>query len=52
MIIRYKNAPPDETAYFELFKTTGWNELYKANAGELKKALGNSWHTGRFGFHP
>jgi GNAT superfamily N-acetyltransferase len=28
----------------ELFETTGWNEVYKADLGELSQALDRSWH--------
>ncbi|MCP4371059.1 MAG: GNAT family N-acetyltransferase [Deltaproteobacteria bacterium] len=41
--IEYKYAHPDAKQYIELFDSTGWNAIYKANLSELSKALENSW---------
>ena len=35
---------PDPQQYAKLFATTGWNDAYQANVGELAKALEGSWH--------
>jgi N-acetylglutamate synthase-like GNAT family acetyltransferase len=42
--IEYSNAPADPAAYFSLFETTGWNEMYRRTAEELERTLQNSWH--------
>jgi GNAT superfamily N-acetyltransferase len=42
--IIYKDNQPDPREYIELFETTGWNKVYKADLGELSQALDRSWH--------
>jgi GNAT superfamily N-acetyltransferase len=44
MEIEYAERVPDCEAYLELFETTGWNEMYRASAGDLQRSLTNSWH--------
>jgi GNAT superfamily N-acetyltransferase len=41
--IEYSNTPADPAAYFALFETTGWNEMYCRTAEELERTLQNSW---------
>ncbi len=36
------NQLPDEYEYFELFETTGWNEDYGANPGQLLEVVKRS----------
>ena len=42
--INYAERVPDCEAYLELFNTTGWNDIYRASAGELQRSLTRSWH--------
>lgn len=42
--LRYAEEPPAASAYAELFETTGWNEMYRADPDELGRAVGRSWH--------
>ena len=42
--IEYKENTPDARQYLELFETTGWNSMYKANSKDLSLALRNSWY--------
>lgn len=44
MEIKYAERVPDCEAYLELFETTGWNESYRASAGDLQRSLTRSWH--------
>jgi GNAT superfamily N-acetyltransferase len=44
MEITYAERVPDCVAYLELFETTGWNEMYRASAGDLQRSLTRSWH--------
>lgn len=41
----YKNSLPEQSAFFYLFKTTGWNEKYQLNKSQLFHALENSWYS-------
>ena len=41
--IIYSNNLPDESEFFDLFETTGWNEAYKLKQDKLFMALRNSW---------
>jgi GNAT superfamily N-acetyltransferase len=34
---------PDKDAYYALFNTTGWNNIYEASPDELETANTNSW---------
>lgn len=42
--INYAERVPDCEAYLELFNTTGWNDMYRASAGDLQRSLTRSWH--------
>ena len=42
--IKFAERVPDCEAYLELFNTTGWNDLYRASAGDLQRSLTRSWH--------
>ena len=42
--IEYKETHPDARQYLELFETTGWNSMYKADSEDLSQALKNSWY--------
>jgi N-acetylglutamate synthase-like GNAT family acetyltransferase len=42
--IEYSNTPADPEAYFALFETTGWNEMYRRTPEELQRTLQNSWY--------
>jgi GNAT superfamily N-acetyltransferase len=42
--IEYSETKPDAGRYLALFKTTGWNDVYKVGLDELGKALNNSWY--------
>lgn len=40
----YSNAAAEPAAYFALFETTGWNEMYRRTEEELERTLRNSWY--------
>ena len=42
--ITYNNNLPDESEFFDLFETTGWNHKYKLSSSELRTALEKSWY--------
>lgn len=42
--IKYIEEKPDSRAYLELFESTGWNAVYKADQAELDQALEGSWY--------
>ncbi len=42
--IEYRCEQPGAAAYFQLFDSTGWNNLYKVQISELSKALENTWY--------
>ena len=42
--VAYIEEKPDSRAYLELFETTGWNAVYKADKAELSRALEGSWY--------
>ncbi len=44
MDIRYVEGTPEPHAYHDLFSTTGWQDLYGADADCLARALGGSWY--------
>lgn len=44
MNIVFKNALPDDRAYFELFETTGWNADYNVSVDQLSEVLAHSWY--------
>ena len=43
--IRFKISKPEIGDYWNLFKTTGWNEGYKFSIDELNMAIENSSHS-------
>lgn len=43
--IRFRDAVPDSGAYLRLFESTGWNQMYGAEAKELVLAISNSWYS-------
>jgi GNAT superfamily N-acetyltransferase len=42
--IEYIGEKPDSRAYLQLFESTGWNAVYKADQVELNRALEGSWY--------
>lgn len=42
--IEYKETKPEPQKYLALFKSTGWNAIYKVHLDELDNALDNSWY--------
>lgn len=40
----YKDGLPDQTQFYTLFETTGWNKTYRLNADQLYRALQASWY--------
>jgi GNAT superfamily N-acetyltransferase len=42
--IEYLEEKPNSQAYLDLFESTGWNAVYKANQTELDQALKGSWY--------
>jgi N-acetylglutamate synthase-like GNAT family acetyltransferase len=42
--ILYSDTAAEPAAYFALFETTGWNEIYRRTEEELARTLRNSWH--------
>ena len=42
--IEYKEIHPDARQYLELFETTGWNSMYKADSKDFSQAMDNSWY--------
>ncbi len=42
--ITYSNNLPDESEFFDLFETTGWNHKYQLSSSELRTALEKSWY--------
>ena len=42
--IEYIEEKPDSRAYFQLFESTGWNAVYKADQAELNRAIEGSWY--------
>lgn len=45
MTISYKEGIPDDSSYFHLYETTGWNQHYKADQKEIEKSLSNTWYS-------
>ena len=44
MNIIYTDSLPDKDDFFNLFKTTGWNQNYGLTKDELYQAVMNSWY--------
>jgi len=44
MNIGYRNTSPDKPSCFELFVSTGWNQVYGLNDDEYFQAVSQSWH--------
>lgn len=44
MKITYLESLPDIDNYWDIFTETGWNEQYRFNKDDLKKAIENSWY--------
>ncbi|MDB5082781.1 MAG: family N-acetyltransferase [Chloroflexi bacterium] len=42
--ITYRESVPQQEPFFKLFETTGWNQGYGFEAGELHEAIKNSWY--------
>jgi GNAT superfamily N-acetyltransferase len=42
--VTYSDGKPDSAAYLALFKTTGWNAMYRCTAAELEESLRKSWY--------
>ena len=42
--IAYREKPPPQKAYHQLFETTGWNQAYRAGPDELYEAISSSWY--------
>ena len=42
--IAYGKKLPADTAYHQLFETTGWNQGYRADADALYGAISSSWY--------
>ncbi len=40
----FKTSLPDKIDFYNLFRTTGWNEKYKLSEDDLYTALERSWH--------
>ena len=40
----YREGLPEAGPYLALFETTGWNDMYRCSADELKEALRRSWY--------
>jgi len=43
-MIDYRQTRPEKRAWGELFRTTGWNEEYSLDDGQLHGALEHSWY--------
>jgi ribosomal protein S18 acetylase RimI-like enzyme len=42
--VEYYEKIPDEDAYWNLFKETGWNDYYSFTSSDLYEAISNSWY--------
>ena len=42
--LEFSETIPEPSAFFRLFESTGWNQMYEADPEELVKAISSSWY--------